>query len=148
MIFDAAKAAGWVKTNAKGNGPALGGSDMGLAPGTHRLDHVGFGVVCGDDGKRFKTRSSETVKLIDLLNAAKDRMFVSLEQRSNDKDGTSYVICHVLIFHSIPFHSIPMLKTTSSCFVLFCLVLSCFALLCLALSCFALLCCDSHSHSY
>jgi len=30
-------------------------------------------MVCGDDGKRFKTRSGETVKLIDLLNEAKSR---------------------------------------------------------------------------
>eukprot|EP00605_Chrysophyceae_sp_TOSAG23-4_P000142 GSChrysophyteH1.ASY1.ANO1.164.1 assembled CDS len=55
MIFDAAKAAGWVQPK-------------------QQLDHIGFGVVCGDDGKRFKTRSSETVRLIDLLDAAKDRM--------------------------------------------------------------------------
>jgi len=47
----------------------------------HRLDHIGFGVVCGDDGKRFKTRSSETVRLIDLLDAAKDRMLVALQGR-------------------------------------------------------------------
>lgn len=33
-----------------------------------RLDHVPFGVVLGSDGKKFKTRSGETEKLIDLLN--------------------------------------------------------------------------------
>lgn len=32
-----------------------------------RLDHVPFGVVLGPDGKKFKTRSGETEKLIDLL---------------------------------------------------------------------------------
>lgn len=46
-----------------------------------RLDHIGFGVVCGEDGKRFKTRSSETVRLIDLLDAAKDRMKSALLAR-------------------------------------------------------------------
>ena len=35
-----------------------------------RFDHVTFGVVLGPDGKKFKTRSGETEKLIDLLNAA------------------------------------------------------------------------------
>jgi arginyl-tRNA synthetase len=30
-----------------------------LAPDGPRLDHVGFGLVLGDDGKRFRTRSSE-----------------------------------------------------------------------------------------
>ena len=65
MCFDAAKAAGWV-------------------PEHHRVDHIGFGVVCGDDGKRFKTRSSETVRLIDLLDAAKDRMKESLRVRAEE----------------------------------------------------------------
>ncbi len=36
MCFDAGRAANWV--------------------GDRRIDHIGFGVVCGDDGKRFKTR--------------------------------------------------------------------------------------------
>lgn len=35
-----------------------------------RLDHVDFGVVLGEDGKKFKTRSGETVKLMDLLQEA------------------------------------------------------------------------------
>lgn len=32
-----------------------------------RVDHVPFGVVLGPDGKKFKTRSGDTEKLIDLL---------------------------------------------------------------------------------
>lgn len=35
-----------------------------------KFDHVTFGVVLGPDGKKFKTRSGETEKLMDLLNAA------------------------------------------------------------------------------
>lgn len=35
-----------------------------------RFDHVPFGLVLGADGKKFKTRSGETEKLIDLLNTA------------------------------------------------------------------------------
>lgn len=34
------------------------------------FNHVPFGVVLGTDGKKFKTRSGETVKLIDLLYEA------------------------------------------------------------------------------
>jgi len=71
MCFDAGKAAGWTKR------PAEAGGDV-------RVDHIGFGVVCGDDGKRFKTRSSETVRLIDLLNAAKERMAESLRARAEE----------------------------------------------------------------
>jgi arginyl-tRNA synthetase len=39
------------------------------------LVHVGFGKILGDDGKPFKTRSGETVKLADLLNEAEERAF-------------------------------------------------------------------------
>jgi arginyl-tRNA synthetase len=41
--------------------------------GNVRCDHVGFGVVQGKDKKRFKTRSGETVRLVDLLDEAKRR---------------------------------------------------------------------------
>ena len=37
------------------------------------IDHVGFGLVLGPDGKKFKTRSGETEKLIDLLTGAVDQ---------------------------------------------------------------------------
>lgn len=32
------------------------------------MDHVSFGVVLGEDKKKFKTRSGDTVKLIELLD--------------------------------------------------------------------------------
>lgn len=41
-----------------------------LNPQKVRVDHVGFGLVLGPDGKKFRTRSGETEKLIDLLEAA------------------------------------------------------------------------------
>jgi arginyl-tRNA synthetase len=37
-----------------------------------RVDHVGFGVVLGEDKKKFKTRSGETVRLVDLLDEGKE----------------------------------------------------------------------------
>lgn len=39
----------------------------GYLPAQVRFDHVPFGVVLGADGKKFKTRSGETEKLIDLI---------------------------------------------------------------------------------
>jgi arginyl-tRNA synthetase len=39
------------------------------------LVHVGFGKILGEDGKPFKTRSGETVKLADLLDEAEERAF-------------------------------------------------------------------------
>lgn len=47
----------------------------------HRIDHVGFGVVLGEDKKKFKTRSGDTVKLTELLDEGteiKDNIVVSL----------------------------------------------------------------------
>ncbi|HEX8311028.1 MAG TPA: arginine--tRNA ligase [Chthoniobacteraceae bacterium] len=38
-----------------------------------RLSHVWFGSILGDDGKPFKTRSGETIKLTNLLNEAEER---------------------------------------------------------------------------
>lgn len=37
------------------------------------MEHMGFGLVLGPDGKKFKTRTGEAVKLIDLLDEAKER---------------------------------------------------------------------------
>ena len=45
------------------------------------LDHIGFGTVQGEDGKRFKTRSGDTVRLVDLLDEAVSRMETQLKDR-------------------------------------------------------------------
>lgn len=54
-----------------------------LDPTKVHFHHVPFGVVLGPDGKKFKTRSGETEKLMDLLTAAvveAKRILVSREQ--------------------------------------------------------------------
>ncbi|XP_043659456.1 probable arginine--tRNA ligase, cytoplasmic [Drosophila teissieri] len=56
-----------------------------LNPLTHRVDHVQFGVVLGEDGKKFKTRSGDTVKLADLLDEGMKRSLLQLESRGRDK---------------------------------------------------------------
>ena len=40
---------------------------------TVNLRHIGFGKILGEDGKPFKTRSGDTVKLADLLDEAEER---------------------------------------------------------------------------
>lgn len=50
-------------------------------PPTTRCEHMGFGIVQGEDGKRFRTRSSETVKLRDLLDEARDRALEKMKER-------------------------------------------------------------------
>ena len=47
------------------------------------LEHIGFGTINGKDGKPFKTRSGETVKLNDLLQEVKE-VFLSLKETNKD----------------------------------------------------------------
>ncbi|OEU18420.1 arginyl-tRNA synthetase [Fragilariopsis cylindrus CCMP1102] len=55
--------------------------DIGWVDKGQKLQHIGFGTVQGEDGKRFKTRSGVTVRLVDLLDEAVDRMEASLNER-------------------------------------------------------------------
>lgn len=50
----------------------------------HRVDHVGFGLVLGEDGKKFKTRSGETIKLVDLLDEGLKRSMDKLREKNRD----------------------------------------------------------------
>lgn len=57
---------------------------VGYLPPNVRFDHVPFGVVLGSDGKKFKTRSGETEKLIDLILEAVDHAKKILQERMPD----------------------------------------------------------------
>ncbi|GJN05735.1 hypothetical protein PR202_ga23396 [Eleusine coracana subsp. coracana] len=46
-----------------------------------KTSHVGFGLVLGPDGKRFRTRACEVVRLVDLLDEAQSRCKAELEKR-------------------------------------------------------------------
>lgn len=52
------------------------------AAATVRFSHVWFGSILGDDGKPFKTRSGETVRLADLLDEAEERSFAQVSERN------------------------------------------------------------------
>jgi arginyl-tRNA synthetase len=49
-----------------------------------KLAHVWFGSILGEDGKPFKTRSGETVRLSDLLDEAEERAFKVVTEKSPD----------------------------------------------------------------
>lgn len=51
---------------------------------TVRLEHVWFGSILGDDGKPFKTRSGDTVKLTDLLDEAVERALRIVTEKNPD----------------------------------------------------------------
>ena len=47
-----------------------------------KLSHVWFGSIMGEDGKPFKTRSGDTVKLGELLDEAEERAFATVTEKS------------------------------------------------------------------
>ncbi|KAH0558116.1 arginine--tRNA ligase, cytoplasmic [Cotesia glomerata] len=53
-----------------------------------KVSHVGFGVVLGEDKKKFKTRSGDTVKLLDLLDEGLKRALDKLIEKGRDKELT------------------------------------------------------------
>ncbi|KEF42553.1 MAG: arginyl-tRNA synthetase [Cyanobium sp. CACIAM 14] len=61
-VFQVARRAGWV-------------------PEGGRLEHVPFGLVQGEDGRKLKTRAGDTVRLKDLLDEAVERAEADLRRR-------------------------------------------------------------------
>ena len=53
-----------------------------VPPKDVKLAHVWFGSILGEDGKPFKTRSGETVKLADLLDEAEERAFKIVSKKN------------------------------------------------------------------
>ena len=58
----------------------------GWIPDGGRLQHVPFGLVQGEDGKKLKTRSGDTVRLRDLLDEAVERADADLRARLKDEE--------------------------------------------------------------
>lgn len=54
-------------------------------PAITRVEHVGFGVVLGEDKKKFKTRSGDTVRLVDLLDEGLERSLKKLQEKEREK---------------------------------------------------------------
>lgn len=66
MVFKAAEKAGYID------------------PKITQVDHVPFGLVLGGDGKKFRTRSGETERLIDLIQTAIQEAKKILQDRKLD----------------------------------------------------------------
>lgn len=60
-----------------------------LDPTQVTVEHAAFGVVLGADGKKFKTRSGETEKLIDLLTEAIQQAEEILRQKGKEDSEES-----------------------------------------------------------
>jgi len=94
MVFAAAKKAGW------------------LDPTKTEAVHVGFGLVLGADGKKFKTRSGQTEKLIDLLTEAVDRARIIINERLPHADSKEVEhLAKVLGIGAVKYSDLSSLRT-------------------------------------
>jgi arginyl-tRNA synthetase len=68
----------------------------GWIPEGVEITHVPFGLVLGEDGKKIKTRSGESIKLKELLDEAIDRFQKDLESRlvAEDRQETPEFIAN------------------------------------------------------
>ncbi|GII94760.1 arginine--tRNA ligase [Sinosporangium siamense] len=76
MVFAAAREAGWLTDKVS-------------------AEHVQIGMMLGKDGRRFRTRSGESVKLNDLLTEAVDRAATAIAERGYDEE-TQQVIAQAV----------------------------------------------------
>lgn len=94
MVFAAAEKAGYI-TDGK---PAA--------------SFVGFGLVLGDDGKKFRTRSGATVNLQDLLDEAVQKAREQLDQRENDfSDEEKQEIAHAIGIGAVKYADLSNIRT-------------------------------------
>jgi arginyl-tRNA synthetase len=72
MIFAVAREAGWL-------------------PESVRAEHAAVGMVTGADKKRFRSRSGESIKLVDLIDEAVSRAEKVIEDRYDDPELRSQI---------------------------------------------------------
>ena len=58
----------------------------GFAPDDMSLEHLPFGTMLGEDGRPFRTRAGDVVKLADLLDEAEERAFALVSEKNPDLD--------------------------------------------------------------
>jgi arginyl-tRNA synthetase len=68
-VFQVARRAGWIPPHGS-------------------VEHVPFGLVQGEDGKKLKTRAGDTVRLRDLLDEAVERSEADLRRRLAEEERT------------------------------------------------------------
>ncbi len=102
QVFQVARRAGWV-------------------PDDVELVHVPFGLVLGEDGKKFKTRSGDTVRLRDLLDEAIARARADLETRLKEegrKETQEFIahVAHVIGISAVKYADLSQNRTSNYIF--------------------------------
>ena len=63
----------------------------GFASENISLEHIAYGTMMGSDGRPFKTRSGDTIKLVDLLDEAIRRAHELVSQKNSGLDEATYL---------------------------------------------------------
>ena len=58
-----------------------------IAPENLKLTHIGYGTMNGRDGKPFKTRDGDSIKLEDIINLVKSKAEEKLKQNGTSIEG-------------------------------------------------------------
>lgn len=103
-IFAGAEKAGFIKQLPSGRLP--------------RLDHVGFGVVLGEDGKRIATRSGESVRLVELLDEAKSKCSGTIKERRDISDTELDKSAGIMGYAAVKYADLKNNRTTNYKFML------------------------------
>lgn len=102
QVFQVARRAGWL-------------------PPEVEVTHVPFGLVLGEDGKKLKTRSGETVRLRDLLDEAVARARADLEvrlQKEERQESEAFIsqVAQVVGISSVKYADLSQNRTSNYIF--------------------------------
>ncbi|RIY35062.1 arginine--tRNA ligase [Psittacicella gerlachiana] len=90
---------------------------MGYLPDTTKVTHAGFGMMLGNDGKPFKSRSGDVVRLNDLLDEAVERTEKLLAERNSEIVGEEKTkLVEALAYGSIKYSDLSKNRATDYVF--------------------------------
>ncbi|QEP45100.1 arginine--tRNA ligase [Ectothiorhodospiraceae bacterium BW-2] len=81
------------------------------------LEHMPFGTMMGKDGKPFKTRQGDTVKLLDLLNEAEHQALSIIEDKNPDlEESEKRALAHTIGIGAVKYADLSKARTNDYIF--------------------------------
>lgn len=87
----------------------------GFIESSQTYQHCPFGMMLGKDGKPFKTRSGDTVKLVDLLDEAVERAAMLIKTRTPEVDNLDEM-AHKIGIGAVKYADLAKARTTDYVF--------------------------------
>ncbi len=89
----------------------------GFLPENVKAEHIAFGTMMGKDGKPFKTRSGDTIKLVDLLTEAEERAIALVKEKNADMHAdASNIIGHAVGIGAVKYADLSKNRTSDYVF--------------------------------